>query len=92
MSEVVAIRGATLPLVMGTAEPNVVDALKLALAQAESGEIVALAIVKVKPNGNVGFCWESPNIGGHSLIAGCSYLMHDLLVDTSRVVEEHNEG
>ena len=83
-NKIVAIRGATLAQATGSAEPVVVRALRLALAQAERGEIVAVGIVTVKPNGKISHSWECPSEHGHPLVAGCAYLAHDLIANTTR--------
>lgn len=86
--KIVAIRGATVASATGTGEPSVIAALERALEQARAGEIVAVGIIKVRPNNHVGHSWECPNASGHMLIAGCDYLKHELLMDTSRVVAD----
>ena len=85
--KVIAFRGVSLGAVTGAVEPDVVAMLSLALQQAERGEIVAIAMVKVKPNGHVGHCWENPGGDGHLLVAGAAYLQHELLINSdSRAV------
>jgi hypothetical protein len=82
--KVVTIRGATLAQATGSPEPLVVKALRMALDKAERGEVVAVDIVTVKPNGKVSHSWQCPNEHGHPLVAGCTYLTQDLVANTTR--------
>lgn len=82
--KVVTIRGATFAQATGAAEPLVVKALRMALDQAERGEVVAVGIVTVKPNGKVSHSWQCPSEHGHPLVAGCTYLTQDLIANTTR--------
>lgn len=83
MAKIIPIGGASVPQATGSADPSVVEALREALDQALRGEIVAVGVISVRPNGRVGFGWQCPGTGGHALIAGCEYLKHDLLNDTA---------
>ena len=78
-AKVTAFPGVSLAHVTGKPEPRVVDMLKEALAQAKRGEISAIAIVKVRCNGAIGVGWEAPDGQGHNVVAGATYLMHDLI-------------
>ena len=82
--KVVTIRGATLAQATGSPEPVVVNALRLALEQAQRGEVVAVGIVTVKPYGKVSHSWECPSEHGHPLVAGCAYVTQDLIANTTR--------
>lgn len=76
---IIPIRDGTMAGDLNNPEPLVIAALELALEQARVGDLVGIGLIKVRSNGNVGNCWESPR-NGHLLVAGCQYLMYDLLL------------
>ena len=78
-ANVTAFPGVSLAHVTGKPEQTVVDMLKEALAQAKRGELSAIALVKVCRNGAIDVGWEAPGSQGHNIVAGATYLMHNLI-------------
>ena len=58
--------------------PEVVERLELILAEARRGEIESFAVIRLRPNGDVG-TYASSTSNTHALIAGCEYLKADML-------------
>lgn len=58
--------GATVHVLEGTqgGHPDVVNLLLMMLQRARQGELVAVALVTVSPDGTVSTCWENGD-GGH---------------------------
>lgn len=78
-AKVIGMRGgASAPLGNG-AEPDIIAALEAALDQARRGELRAVGLVLVKGNLEIGTVARNPCGHRHLLVAGCSYLQHDLM-------------
>jgi hypothetical protein len=76
MSNVKVMPGAPVP---GTDPvPEVVEQLRKRLAQAESGEIRAIATVAILENGNISTAWNS-NGGFWTLVGAIDWLKHRML-------------
>ena len=63
-------------------EPRVIEALEDLLDEARRGEIIAGAIVLVRPNATICSAISAPHGGRHHLIAACNYLKQDIIVET----------
>lgn len=74
--KIVGLHGRAAPLSNG-AEPDVIGGLESLLNQARKGEIVAFAIAVIRPNLEVGTISRGSG-KRHLLLAGATYLMHDL--------------
>lgn len=60
------------------AEASVIAELELLTEAAKRGEIVAFAIVTVRPSQDIGTMIRNPSGSRHLLAAGATYLTHDL--------------
>lgn len=81
MSEKIVSITNGVPILADGREEGVIKMLELALEQAKRGEIVAIGLVKVRPNMNTATTWwvgEMPS-RGHLLVAGCAYLSYELV-------------
>ena len=82
MSDVIPLRaGAAAPLPNG-AEPDVIALLEDALAQAQRGEVAALALVLVNPHGAIRTRVRNPSIHRNNLTAGAAYLLADMTAES----------
>ena len=52
------------------------------LDEPQRGEIVAGAIVLVRPNGTICTAISAPQGGRHHLVAACNYLKRDIIAET----------
>jgi hypothetical protein len=63
-------------------EPGVIKILEEILDEARCGEIIAGAIVLVRPNATICSAISAPNGGRHHLVAACNYLKQDIIAET----------
>ena len=75
--KIVGLRDRPAPLPNGAEQP-VIDILAEYLECAIRGEIVAVAVVGVQPNNEIRTTARMPDGRRHFLVAGVSYMMHDL--------------
>ena len=61
---------------------EVIGCLERALEQAREGKIAAVALVMVRPNRDIDTAVSKNDMGRHMMVAGCAYLMNDLIHDT----------
>lgn len=78
MSNVVGLNGRAPPAPSG-AEPDVIAALEELLEDARAGNISAVGVVMVRPNGEIGTRTRNPGRFRHQLVAGAAYLMNDII-------------
>jgi hypothetical protein len=78
MSEVVSLRAdGVVPEVEG--EPDVIVMLEEWLERARRGEVLAVAVAGVKPNGDVTTSFNNPSRWHHHLTSGAAVLLHRLV-------------
>ena len=77
LHKVVGLRNRPVPEPNG-AEPAIVEALEGVLAKAKRGEVMALALTVVEPNGDIGTLVRNPAGHRHVLVAAVTYLLHDM--------------
>lgn len=78
VSQIVSLRpDGVVPETQG--EPTVVEMLEDWLAMARRGEVTAIAIAGVKPNGRVTTSFNNPAQWYHHLVSGAATLMHRLV-------------
>jgi hypothetical protein len=63
-------------------EPEVIKILEDFLDEARRGEIIAGAIVLVRPNATICSAISAPHGGRHHLVAACNYLKQDIIAET----------
>jgi hypothetical protein len=63
-------------------EPGVIEILEDFLDEARHGEIIASAIVLVRPNETICSAISAPHGGRHHLVAACEYLKRDIIAET----------
>ena len=63
-------------------EPQVIEALEDLLVEARRGEIIAGAIVLVRPNATLCSAISAPHGGRRHLVAACDYLKRDIIAAT----------
>jgi hypothetical protein len=63
-------------------DPRVADILEEFLNGAREREIIAAAIVLVRPDGTASTCVDALDGGRHRLIAACDYLKRDIIAET----------
>jgi hypothetical protein len=63
-------------------EPEVIKILQDFLDQARRGDVIAGAIVLVRPNGTIGAAISAPSGGRRHLVAACNYLKQDIIAET----------
>lgn len=78
MSEVHSLHGGAIPQA-GKPSEHVVRILEDRLARARAGEIVSVAVVTTKPNGDVSTEWHADANYRHDMIAGIAMLEHRVL-------------
>jgi len=64
------------------AEPDVIEILEEFLNEARRGEIIAGAIVLVRPNATTCSAISAPYGGRHYLVAACNYLKQEIIART----------
>jgi len=57
---------------------DLIEILEDKLARAKEGEFSTGAVVLVRPDGSI-MCHFSKSENTHALVAGCSYLAHDIM-------------
>lgn len=78
MPVVVGLRDTSVPNEDG-AYQEVVDILESTLEEARTGQIVAIGLVVIRPNKEIGAIARNPAGCRHFLIAGCEYLKNDII-------------
>lgn len=78
-AKVVGLRGGSAAPMGNGAEPDIIAVLERTLEQARRGELRAVGLVLVKGNLEIGTIARNPGGHRHLLVAGCSYLQHDLM-------------
>jgi hypothetical protein len=63
-------------------EPQVIEILEDFLDETRRGEIIAGAIVLVRPNEMICTAASAPHGGRHHLVAACNYLKRDIIAET----------
>ena len=63
-------------------DPGVIKILADFLNEAIAGEVIAGAIVWVRPNGTICTAISAPHGGRHHLVAACDYLKQDIIAET----------
>jgi uncharacterized membrane protein len=64
-------------------DPGVVKILADFLNEAIAGEVIAGAIVWVRPNATICSAISAPHGGRHHLVAACDYLKQDIIAETN---------
>jgi hypothetical protein len=78
--KVVGLRGRAV-LTEDGAEPDIIAVLERTLEQARAGEFVAIGLILIRRNLEIGSIARNPAGSRHLLVAGCSYLQHDLMAE-----------
>jgi hypothetical protein len=63
-------------------DPGVIKILADFLNEAIAGEVIAGAIVWVRPNATICSAISAPHGGRHHLVAACDYLKQDIIAET----------